>query len=152
MKEIPLECLSIYLPYQLKLGLRRSKDSFICTGLSLHKDGIMAHHEKGTSNTSVSDWYTPILRPLIDLVIDLKHIPTEPKFCALDWVSTSKHNGSKIMMRVMRGLPLDNLEYWQMQRLASIHFDVFRLIEKGLAIDANEFYKKPVKSPIASHS
>lgn len=75
------------------------------------------------------------LRPLSDLTKEVYFDGNTIR--AIDYISTSIKDSQKTMRRVAHKLPLDNLEYWKIERLLKLHFDVFNLIPKGLAIDIN---------------
>lgn len=137
--ELKIEYLAPYLPYGLKLK-------------SWHKDNeyhIMTMCDKsGLSNLSISEVidnqdehynYKPILRPLSDLTKE---------------IASSEHRNYKFIevLQLHNNVKIDSngvvtdgkdeygihwLAYESMQLLLKWHFDVFGLIEKGLAININ---------------
>lgn len=75
-----------------------------------------------------------MLRPLSDLKNNIEG----EEISYIEYISTSKSDYQRTMRLVSNGQNLDVLEYWKMNILFEYHFDVFGLIEKGLAIDKNE--------------
>lgn len=75
----------------------------------------------------------PILHPLSDLTKEIEH--NGEKFVPSDRLAInlfSKGTKEIILKGEINGIP-----YWVMQYLFEWHFDVFGLIEKGLAVDIN---------------
>jgi len=115
--------LCSYLPYELKIKVG-TKILELSTSHTTSKIHIEMVCKKSI--------YKPILRPLSDIC----------KFI--------NHNGEEMMLSLMGyEFPLENLiseeilkmEYNTINLLFELHFDVFGLIEKGLAIDINTLNK-----------
>jgi hypothetical protein len=127
MKKLELKHLALYLPYGLKIG---------------HKSGAKSihilHHGNGIGSIShilTSDLYKPILRPLSDIITKIEH--NGEKFVPLDILAYLFGYGC---------LEFDltdvlNQPYKQIEKLLEWHFDIFGLIEAGLAIDINTLEK-----------
>lgn len=124
--KLELKHLAPYLPYGVRFGLTSSKNQFVCTGLTIHEDGIMAHHKKGSSNVSLEKYYKPILRPLSDL--------NQPHFSVLRRITSRFEIGDHVWFS--GAINLNDLNKVQ-SYLLEHHFDVFGLIPAGLAIDIN---------------
>lgn len=142
MEKLELKHLAPYLPYELKCHLQGENMQdcpvlFEIQSLNIH--GADCHEVNGVYilETFFEDIF-PILRPLSDLTKEIEY--KGESFCSIDYISTTKADSQRIIRRVVNQQNLDCLEYWQFERLLSLHFDVFGLIEKGLAIDINTFH------------
>lgn len=139
--KLELKHLAPYLPY----GLKMTRNGFIGELKSIKSDG--------TITVSCSDWfenindgnfYKPILRPLSDLrTAKLFDNYGDEKLTAIeefdgnwdlgqyDWVLTEVSYGKQLER-------LLELSYNVIDKLIEHHFDVFGLIDNGLAIDINQ--------------
>jgi hypothetical protein len=125
MKTLELKHLSAYLPYGLKIG---------------HKSGAKSihilHHGNGIGSIShilTSDLYKPILRPLSDLTKEIE--VNREKFVPIEMLD-NYHNFSIIRWNDIETDPT-RYPFTIVQKLIEWHFDIFGLIEAGLAIDIN---------------
>ena len=141
--------LAPYLPYRLK-GKSNQYDSI---DLLLGIYGTMGHsltlcHRINNHNTCDYDCnvneFKPILRPLSDLIKEIE--VNGEKFVPA--YRTQVHINDKYLPFTVNGrIVLENrivtntILYTDMQYLISLHFDVFGLIEKDLAIDINKLVK-----------
>lgn len=132
MKKLTIEHLAPYLPYKLEfwsnnLGRKRKM-----------KEGNIESIVE--NNHSMK----PILHPLSDLVEGIIHdgetfIPKqylEEKFRRKMDISEGVINGSVVYLNTDDWEQWQDL-YWIFQKLFEWHFDIFELIEQGLAIDIN---------------
>jgi hypothetical protein len=143
MQEEKLEAKHIapYLPYKLKfwhLKLRHTQELTRMT-ISSNRD-VLVDIESDTliyESALNSSLIKPVLRPMSDLIKPIKEagddiIPIEVMFLPLGerkiLTSWAKEN------RCWLG---DQISYLVYQHLFEMHFDVFGLINKGLAIDIN---------------
>jgi hypothetical protein len=116
-----LKHLTAYLPYETKVI---ENEDFIAT---MSIDHNWPKREVCINRIYLFPaLYKLILRPLSDLVEEIKHgdekfIPVD-RFCANTKELEIKHTIMKT-------------PYWVVVKLLEWHFDVFRLIDKGLAID-----------------
>jgi len=125
--ELELKHLAAYLPYKLKV-------SKIHTLYAGNKDGNgigSINHLLSTKSKN----YKPILRPLSDLTkgieIDgVKFVPAQ----ILCWSNITADIFSKSLNLTT---PFNNLFYCDYEKLIEWHFDIFGLINAGLAIDKN---------------
>ena len=137
MKELELKHLAPYLPYDLSLK-----------GGSPERIDYLTHQR---IEMTLRGYLKPILRPLSDLIkiIEWKN----SKYCVLDlWLSieVSEENDFKLLCKApeyyketyefIKRNPL-RVDYGLIVILFEHHFDVFGLIEKGLAIDINTLEK-----------
>jgi hypothetical protein len=119
--KLELKHIAPYLPYELKVKL-------------LCGDGVFDK----TSRLSVSLLYVygisrikPILRPLSQLTEEISHDNqcfTPIDTLDMDFLQFEYFHSNK-------GLDLSKVTYLDVVRLLSWHFDVFGLIEQGLAIE-----------------
>lgn len=128
MNKLTIEHLSCYLPYGLKVKLEFKPDTEI--------PWYYEDTEVFTMEGMMLDWYgnditeiKPYLRQLSDLTREIEH------------------NGERFVPRhKFIGNPLDykilHNSYSVVQQLLKWHFDVFGLIDKGLALNINEHEDK----------
>lgn len=149
METLKLEHIAPYLPYELLID-----DSLTTAG---YTEKIMTT----TTNIAcyvaidnvVANNFKPILRPLSDLTKPIQHngeefVPLMLLFScsvkeeeAFEIYGTVPEYWSVIMKTDIK----NDLEYRFMLRLFEWRFDVFSLIEKGLAIDVNTLSENPYK-------
>ncbi len=128
--KLELKHLAPYLPYELKF-----KSSIGIRTLNLE-----------TINYWDTGYYLklkPILRPLSDLDKEIDH--NEEKFIPYDALKTivSDEQWVKICETINEPIytKVFDMPYWWVNKIYSWHFDVFGLIEEGLAIDINTLKK-----------
>ena len=147
--KLELKHLAPYLPYNLKiqmygrdieeLEIVNFKSGYVRLTDDLHKTTIIQTNEKYYDNMK------PILRPLTDfkklINIDDKDFVPISKLESYDEGLNIKDSKLWLSVEYESYLidPSDyaDLPYWIFKELISWHFDVFGLIEKGLAIDIN---------------
>lgn len=127
MEKLKLEHLAPYLPYGLKVYSKVTKSVYEIIGLS--KDELMI-----ADRSSFNGWYAisnfkPILRPLSDLAKGIVH--NGKRF------TPSHLLGLNSFEYIIEKGQCTTVSYEYMVKLFEWHFDVFGLIEKGLAIDIN---------------
>lgn len=91
---------------------------------------------RGTQTHYGAEKFKPILYPLSCLTKEIE--VNGEKIIPIEYISTSIKDSQLTMKRVVNNQSLDALEYWKIERLLSLRFDVFGLIEKGLAIEITE--------------
>lgn len=133
MEKLIIENLAPYLPYKLQIRYFSKNRTMNCSqGSSTNWISLRAVIQRFDENCK------PILRPLSDLTKEIevngeKFIPCE-KFGLVP----NEHNQKYLE----RKLIFEYITFREMQLLISWHFDVFGLIEKGLAIDINTLNDK----------
>lgn len=156
MDKLTLEHLAPYLPYGLKMFHKESAVKIqTMTHFDLCED-LLQHHNKWRNK--------PILRPLSDLTKEIEHngrtfVPMDTvgdipnNFCKCDFVTDWCDKGgdfNEYVQEFVKGVfgnhHLDYLPFGFVQKLIEWHFDVFGLIEKGLAIDINSIEGKETNS------
>jgi hypothetical protein len=134
--QLELKHLLPYLPYELKLQCRDLIDDYqllgIDTGFVFNPLHVVSINDKSLNSAFYMSYedVKPILRPLSDLDKSIEHdkknfVPFEkmnwrPEYCNIDATAKSLEN------------QLIEFRYFEM--LGSWHFDIFGLIEKGLAV------------------
>lgn len=147
MCKLELKYVAPYLPYVLKVqwtdhGYTTEKK---ITGAGENHVTFDVSEDEEFEETTTSltilyfDAIKPILRPLSDLTkeIPMKHGLGE--FCPMDALKQlQKESGEEcfVFFDDLAKTPLE-YSYWVVNHLIEWHFDVFGLIEKGLAIDIN---------------
>lgn len=153
-----LEHLAPYLPYKLKLLYTHANKIGTLSNVYTIGEG----YDDDDTKISVDHYdgehlwmFKPILRPLSDLTKEIQHngetfvpaIEISRDLCCsypgeLKILDDTRDNyiviGTRIAGRIYDlKKKIDRLEFWQVQKLISWHFDVFGLIEKGEAVDIN---------------
>ena len=129
--KLELKHLAPYLPYGLKLNLEIRRMEVLLKGLQDDNDVI---HSLGKTPI---EFCKPILRPLSDLTKEIeingdKFIPSSRTVVGMI------HGGSHFGIGIVENrITTNTITYADMSYLLSLHFDVFNLIPKGLAIDIN---------------
>jgi len=131
MKKLELKHLAPYLPYGLK-GMSKNETVFL---LSTYQN-MGCFIENRTIDTFLNDGYKPILRPLSDLTKEIKH--NGEKFVPYIKANWSKRECD---MYILGQKNINQAPYWFTEKLLEWHFDIFGLIEAGLAIDINTLEK-----------
>lgn len=169
MKKLKLEHLAPYLPYELKLFYTHTKKIGQISNIYSIGEGFDNEDIKISIDFSEGEhiWmYKPILRPLSDITKEIIH--NEERFVpGLKLVDPEKTEWSRMIcefynpfaripthskyIRVMHDKlgeiisinpsNISHLPYHTFKNLLEWHFDVFGLIEKGLAIDINTLNK-----------
>lgn len=160
MRELTLKELAPYLPYGLYFYCIHDvhEKNQLMTGLS-KEDGIQTDYTKpdnegcngnlwsfkGNNNYRING-VSPIVRPLIDLTKPITH--NGESFLGYDEFSDNEWNRYKEMegVRIVQPKLITNiLDYNCTLELIKRKFDVFGLIEDGLAIDVNTLDINPYK-------
>jgi hypothetical protein len=147
MEKLELKYLSPYLPYGLKWDIEHEKYSNRRTMIGATPNSIIFELDEDeiidyyTLSYSGADGMKPILRPLSDLTkeitVDGKKIIVSDE-TAVGFAHGREYRSIGI---VQNRLTTNTITYDDMVILLSYHFDVFGLIDKGLAIDINTLEK-----------
>lgn len=155
MNKLKLEHLAPYLPYGLKVRheLKEKFNTLIVMGI--HDDGGRVRYEnekdvspkfslavcwkerhkyESTKYFYIQDNFKPILRPLSYLTKEIEH--NGERFVPVDRLEWNSYD------HIIKKGMCDNVGYQYMIKLFEWHFDVFGLIDKGLAIDINTLNEK----------
>jgi len=131
--KLELKHLCSYLPYGLMLSAE-----YMWPGCKIPL--VVANYSSDMRNginatEAIERGAKPILRPLSDLTKEIEH-NGERFVPVIEWgwvedINRFNHNYFKYRFE----------SYWKFEQLINHHFDVFGLIEKGLAIDINTLEK-----------
>lgn len=142
--ELTIEHLAPYYPYRLSGVVGDSKKTeymmilsqfSICTGTNL----------KGVQSWFKMSAFKPYLRPLSDLTKEIEHngeklVPLRVLLKNANF-DLNKLTEDKILDYESVFNDIDFMSYNDVSSLCSWHFDIFGLIESGLAINYNEINK-----------
>ncbi len=129
--KLELKHLAPYLPYRVK-GLDEQQNQIEVIGVKNETYFI----DSG-NNYAYGDIQRlkPILRPLSDLTKEIE--VNGEKFVPIDWIDKNHNANNYAPCAIMLDGTIELGFYKDFQKLFEWHFDVFGLIEKGLAIDIN---------------
>lgn len=136
--KLELKHLAPYLPYGLRINVYKKPDSelyienqpILDFKLSLMPKDV--HLVCSKSRVFYLESIKPILRPLFDLTKEIEYDGN--KAPAIEFISTSNKDQEKTQ-NLLDSMLYVRLPYWKIKRLLEMHFDVFGLIEEGLAIE-----------------
>lgn len=136
--KLTLEHLSAYFPYSLRMIFegKGGREIILSSITNQGKHGIVISGGTGPMWLN-SCGFKPILRPLSDLTKEIEH--NREKFVPIDDLA-GRYNSEcgEFLYRFKNNLSnIEDAPYTIMQKLFEWHFDVFGLIDKGLAIDIN---------------
>jgi hypothetical protein len=121
--KLELKHLAVYLPYKLKV----SKFHTLNFGNGI---GSLSH-----VLTTKNDQYKPILRPLSDLAKEIE--VDEEKFIPIKKLDLFYGQTLELDEKEHLIAPITQEPYVLIRQLFEWHFDVFGLINAGLAVDIN---------------
>lgn len=132
MNKLELKHLAAYLPYDLEVMSNLNMKGF----LSFNYDE-KHHYSKLTIGYVLKEQLKPILKPLSDL--DKEMECNGKKFIPIEYFVDSEN--PSIQDDIYNTLSADKepyyINYGHAKKLLEWHFDIFGLIEKGLAVDKN---------------
>jgi hypothetical protein len=156
--KIELKHLAPYSPYGLKCEILDYQSDYVgekyltIKGYYLLNDKPYFNFHNGRDYAGKNTTqFKPILRPLSDLTLDIinkfyenksengiilkKYITTNTM--AITLIASYKMMGDDFTDFIISRNSVVNTNYWLVKLLLKNHFDIFGLIEKGLAIDIN---------------
>jgi len=121
IEKLELKHLAPYLPYELKVKntVTRSGATWTATGIHIHNENVFVNLNKSYTGTNTRH-IKPILRTMSDL----------PDEIFEDFGFADEED---FLVCLIEG----SINYCDYIKLISQHFDVFGLIDAGLAIDIN---------------
>lgn len=124
-----LEHLSPYLPYCIRVKVGKTERNL--TAVSLDSPFVFVSVWKGSREREMVsiEEIKPILRPLSDLTKEIEH--NGERFVPVVNLGWNSYD------HILKSNICTTISYEYMVKLFEWHFDVFGLIEKGLAIDLN---------------
>lgn len=159
MEKLELKHLAPYLPYGLKVDLsplehfNLDDESDVIVYIDEWMYGFSKNKKVGFSDNHYRyvdfNICKPILRPLSDLEKEIDH--NGERFVPIKWFESNINKSINIYLPINKDMDLEiDIEtedysqtidlfdgYISVQKLLEWHFDVFGLIDKGLAIDIN---------------
>lgn len=148
--ELKLEHLAPYLPYALKCIV--GKEKVLLIGLDTEAEYWIIWKKLAASNQGCSypsKNFKPILRPLSDLTKEIEQLEEFCPYTEDERYNSEGEDGFEIILENFASmntrLQTNWFSYEFYEKLFKIHFDVFGLIEKGLAIDVNTLSVNPYK-------
>ena len=139
--KLELKHLAGYLPYGLKAIDERTKEIRTVTLLHFTYDRESVGHNHLLYEGILLSNHLPILRPLSDLAKEIevnrkKFVPKEKLWDEIVYDTDEEYY--RILKREWDEIDLiKSAPYRFVQRLQEWHFDIYGLIENGLAIDIN---------------
>jgi len=139
--KLELRHLAPYLPYGLAVTQTTQENSFVIDGIRKVKDYyvVIAHNDDGSFFERGMNYVKPLLRPLSDLTKEIEH--NGEIIIPANWLHNHYSNTpnwfehSEQWIKDKDDLRDTICEYCVVQKLIEWHFDVWGLIENGLAID-----------------
>lgn len=135
--ELELKHLAAYLPYQLKVGFEADEYTHAVVGLDITSKVMQIISPFKDYGTCSIDMCKPILRPLSHLICEIEH--NGEKFIPMDWFDENIEPIYCDVEELVEHFISNTLSlpYDVILKLLEWHFDIFSLIEAGLAIDIN---------------
>jgi hypothetical protein len=138
--KLELKHLAPYLPYKLKVELLNFDMLTKMMGIKEPNEEMRFSEMLDLSSyKKLNLMYKPVLRPLSDLYKEIE-IDGYSFNTPIEYISSSNANRGQIAKWISKDL-ISNLQYWQIERLLELHFDIFGLIEADLAHDINKIQK-----------
>ena len=129
--KLELKHLAPYLPYELKI--LNGKEYDIVNGID--NKTVISLFRGHLENFTTIENVKPILRPLSDLISLINIDFEDEKFKPIDVIIRKGGCHSAVALHVKIGRGTLGFKYFDL--LLQWHFDVFGLIDAGLAIDIN---------------
>jgi len=138
--ELEAKHLVPYLPYELKFGSGNQKYyEFVLSGIDFYTRTDIQIRTRGNRIYKISDIRVkPLLRPLSDLTKEIE--VNGEKFVPVKKIHEKgeKWHSEPIVSHHIKKVYLtkgyDHIPHWMFQDLIKWHFDVFGLIDQGLAL------------------
>lgn len=132
-----------YLPYGLNIKILNHKCDYVgieyakANGFYFIAGSLHITYEGGSTGKDISV-FKPILRPISDILILINH--NGKKICLVEWLeefycTLDLHQQAIRLTNDIRWV--NQCDYMLIMHLIEYHFDVFGLIDAGLAIDIN---------------
>lgn len=134
--KLEIEHLAAYLPFRLKLSVFGICNGFVCylvanNRITSFKDGM-------NINIAIEYKAKPILRPLSDINLE---IIRELFGVEIHKFRFDPELDQDFALEVYTDIGWTSLTFEEYQTLLAHHFDLFKLIPRGLAIDINTIEK-----------
>ena len=133
--KLELKHLAPYLPYDLKYASNQNFDIKI----SKWELKMVEHQIKIINDCKFENDYKPILRPLFDLTEEIE-VNGKHFIPCYQWDHSNPEQDTycdRIINVASDPSSVEYLDYFIVEKLFEWHFDIFGLIDAGLAIDIN---------------
>jgi hypothetical protein len=135
--KLELKHIAPYLPYGLKIA-SKSLSGVITNTYIMELEN---YNDCGIGNVVFGINQIPILRPLSDLTREIEvngeNIVPITELLKISSFDVDKMNWEEQLDYSYIYCELQSINWYDIQLLLEWHFDIFRLIEQGLAIDIN---------------
>ena len=132
MQKLTLKELAPYLPYDLKIKSHNGKDLFTLASHRFYDD--YSNNDLSIHSMIEDNYVKPVLRPLSDITLKL----VQQLFgLEIEQFRMKSDNENDFSLEVLTDLGWTSITFNEYQKLLAYHFDLFMLIEKGLAVDIN---------------
>lgn len=132
MQKLTLKELAPYLPYELKIQVHGNGELFTLATHRFYKD--YSNNELSIHSMVEDSQVKPVLRPLSDITLEI----VQQLFgFEIEEFRMESDNENDFSLEVLTDLGWTSLTFNEYQNLLAYHFDLFMLIEKGLAVDIN---------------
>lgn len=139
MDKLTIEHLAPYLPYGLKCHNMGNFDEdgnpYVQEIVGLETDYVVVSFDNYDDRYLFEETF-PILRPLSGLIREIEH----KDVALIPAIYMESHDitlGERLKLISRGSKDFYMLPWWVISKLIEWHFDVFGLIEKGLAVDIN---------------
>lgn len=129
--KLTMEHLSCYQPHKLQCQVTDGKITKVATLNGLYDDGSCVFYDLVESEKGFKD-VKPLLLPLSEL--------TKVQFTEMGWVN--EPNGCSFTDLIIEYADNEKLDMKDVKYLCQQHFDVFGLIEAGLALNKLDYKLK----------
>lgn len=148
--KLELKYIAPYLPYGLKMIFEKSGRIIELAGIQKTDANNLIFIQKYGQFYEETIWkFKPILRPLSDLTKEIEH--NGEKFVPIEWFEIGDDenlcpdygNGNIKLISLLKDMSKHNfidlnyMQYGVIEKLLEWHFDIFGLLEQGLAVDFN---------------
>ncbi|MVW92441.1 hypothetical protein FCL53_10740 [Elizabethkingia meningoseptica] len=142
MDKLKLNDIAPYLPHKMSVQILNHRNDY--TGIEFSEvngyyfigESLHITYNGGNTGKSISE-FKPIIRPMSDLTKEITHngetfVPSDILFGGLRPIEAKERHIQDLIKHPML------MPYCYVQKFFEWHFDVFGLIERGLAINLNE--------------
>ena len=134
MEKLTIKELAPYLPYELQWVFEGSDDVHEVVGLDITDFGVHIISPYGDSGRCSIKEGKPLLIPLSQLTEEIEH--NGERFVSMEALSewTMSKEEFEYIVDWLLNKGVDNIPYWVVEKLHEWHFDVFGLIDRGIAL------------------
>jgi hypothetical protein len=133
--KLELKHLTPYLPYGVDVKLGHTIRELTAVSLDSRYFFVTAYKGAREKQMVGIESIIPILRPLSDITKEIEH--NGEKFVPLRWFENEGWFGNDLLRGMVKNkyINIETLPYCIVEKLSEWHFDVFGLIDAGIAIE-----------------